>query len=157
MKRIITCFLLLVVFLSIMGCTKEPNGPDSVQPSGVYDVEKGYSMYPLFTTQEYTEKKSKFDVLTEENEILDSVLESLSTGLIICDENFHILQINKITESYISFSTITSDPKTLEVPVWELIADNEISLFTSIILHLYTKRQDILPFCNHLELYKLTS
>jgi len=70
-----------------------------------------------------------FDVLTEENEILDSVLESLSTGLIICDENFHILQINKITESYISFSTITSDPKTLEVPVWELIADNEISLF----------------------------
>ena len=114
MKRIITCFLLLVVFLSIMGCTKEPNGPDSVQPSGVYDVEKGYSMYPLFTTQEYTEKKSKFDVLTEDMIEPDDSPTIVSIDSINCDNLQTLfntdLTVQELKENYQALWFIREEP-----------------------------------------------
>ncbi len=66
-----------------------------------------------------------FDSLSEENEKLDSVLESLSTGLLICDENWNLLQANKAAERYLPFKQRSGT----EHPVWTMIDDEEISAF----------------------------
>lgn len=74
-----------------------------------------------------------FDQIAQENESLNSVLESLSTGLIICDENWNLMQLNKASERFIPFKTRYYEARQqdlqIEEPIWDLIDDEEISQF----------------------------
>lgn len=67
------------------------------------------------------------DSLAEENEVLYSIIESLSTGLLIVDNDFHLIQSNTIVKSRLNFSVNLEDA--IEVPVWEIIDDLEIAEF----------------------------
>lgn len=81
------------------------------------------------------EKLSKDQVLSildnvlEENETLYSILESISAGLLIVDNNFYLLRSNAIVESRLPFSIHTDDPKASSMPIWDLLEDDDISFF----------------------------
>ena len=61
--------------------------------------------------------------------ILDSIFQSLPTGLLIVDENFCLFRINKAAERYLPFSLNPEDAKSEKIPVWQMIDDEEISKF----------------------------
>ena len=69
------------------------------------------------------------DAINEENDTLDSILESLSDGLVIVDEEWHLLQTNKAAERYLPFTVRPTEHSTETVPVWTLIEDPLISAF----------------------------
>lgn len=79
------------------------------------------------------EKLSKEQVLSlledvvDENESLYSVFESLSTGLLITDDNFRLLRSNTIAESWLPFSERLEDILGSEKPIWEYIEDEDIA------------------------------
>ena len=81
------------------------------------------------------EKLSKEQVLSlledvvDENESLYSVFESLSTGLLITDDNFCLLRSNTIAESWLPFSERLEDILGSEKPIWEYIEDEDIAAF----------------------------
>ncbi len=81
------------------------------------------------------EKLSKEQVLSlledvvDENESLYSVFESLSTGLLITDDNFRLLRSNTIAESWLPFSEHLEDILGSEKPIWEYIEDEDIADF----------------------------
>ncbi len=79
---------------------------------------------------------SLLDSVADENESLYSLLESLSTGLIIVNNDFIVIRNNTIAESRIPFSVHLDDVKTQELPLWECIDDEDISSF---IKDCYTK------------------
>lgn len=64
------------------------------------------------------------DSLTEENEALDAVLESLGTGLLICNVDWHLKSENKAASRLIPITLHNGT-----VPVWELIKDIHIAEF----------------------------
>lgn len=68
------------------------------------------------------------DVL-EENESLYSIFESISTGLLIVDNDFCLQQANSIVESRLPFSMHTDDPKSSMMPIWEIIDDDDIAAY----------------------------
>ena len=65
-------------------------------------------------------------IINEENDTLDSILESLSDGLVIVDNNFFILQKNKAAERFLSFKNF-NEQRNENLPVWEIIGENEIA------------------------------
>lgn len=67
--------------------------------------------------------------LSAENESLYSLIDSLSNGLIIVDNNFCLLRNNLIVESRIPFSVHLDEIKDLNNPLWEYIEDEEIAHF----------------------------
>src|SRR5574344_48059 len=69
------------------------------------------------------------DAINEENDTLDSILESLSDGLVIVDEEWHLLQTNKAAERYLPFNVRPLEQRSENVPVWSLIEDPLISAF----------------------------
>lgn len=69
------------------------------------------------------------DDLVEENEGLYAILESLSTGLLIVDEDFILLRNNTIVESQIDFKFYLEDPRVSQQPIYEILDDEEISAF----------------------------
>ncbi len=69
---------------------------------------------------------SLLDDMVEENENLYSILECISAGLLILDNDFILQQSNKIVESRLSFSVYLDDPKATTVPIWEIMEDQEI-------------------------------
>ncbi len=81
------------------------------------------------------EKLSKEQVLSllenvvEENESLYSVLESLSTGLLIINDDFQLLRYNQIAESWLPFSERLEDILGTDKAIYEYIEDEEISAF----------------------------
>lgn len=81
------------------------------------------------------EKLSKEQVLAlledivDENESLYSVLESLSTGLLIINDDFQLLRYNQIAESWLPFSERLEDILGSENPIWEYIEDEDIAAF----------------------------
>ena len=64
---------------------------------------------------------SLLDDMVEENENLYSILESISAGLLIVDNDFFLLQSNKIVESRLNFSVYLDDPKATTCPIWEIM------------------------------------
>ena len=64
------------------------------------------------------------DALNDENDKFASILESISTGIIILDKDWSVLLTNKAAERYVPF-TSAKDKKS----VWELIADESIAAF----------------------------
>lgn len=85
--------------------------------------------------QQKAEKLSKEQVLAlledivDENESLYSVLESLSTGLLILNDDFQLLRYNQIAESWLPFTERLEDILGSENPIWEYIEDEDISAF----------------------------
>ncbi len=81
------------------------------------------------------EKLSKEQVLSlledlvDENESLYSVLESLSTGLLIINNDFQLLQYNTIVESWLPFNTRLEDIQGTDIRLWECIEDEDIAQF----------------------------
>ncbi|MBP7479980.1 MAG: GHKL domain-containing protein [Spirochaetaceae bacterium] len=73
------------------------------------------------------------DIINSENETLDAVIESLSTGLLICDVNWCLLQANKAAERYIPLKIRLADwrynENRLEQNVWQIIDDADIASF----------------------------
>lgn len=68
------------------------------------------------------------ETLTE-NESLYAIMESLSTGLLIVDNNFYLQQSNTIVESQLDFSIFLDSQDVLQKPIWEFINDTDISEF----------------------------
>ena len=69
------------------------------------------------------------DDIVGENENLTSILESISTGLVIVGTDFVLVQNNKTAESALPLKIHFDDPKSTLVPFWELIDDDDISAF----------------------------
>ena len=69
--------------------------------------------------------------VANENVMLDSILESLSTGLIVVDNQWKILKINKIAERFLSFIHFDEETTPKNKKVWELISDIDVSNFLS--------------------------
>ncbi|MBR0100687.1 MAG: PAS domain S-box protein, partial [Treponema sp.] len=63
-----------------------------------------------------------------QTEIFNSIFQSLPSGLIIVDENFCLMKINKAAERYLPFKSNPEEVKE-KSPVWNLIDDEEISHF----------------------------
>lgn len=72
---------------------------------------------------------SILDDVVEENEGLYSILESLSTGLLIVNEDFILLRNNTIVESQIDFKYYLDDDRVSLQPVYELLQEEEIADF----------------------------
>ena len=81
------------------------------------------------------EKLSKEQILSlledvvDENESLYSVLESLSTGLLIINDDCKLLRYNQIAESWLPFSERLEDILGSDKEIWECIEDEEIAGF----------------------------
>lgn len=81
------------------------------------------------------EKLSKEQVISlledivDENESLYSVLESLSTGLLIINDEFHLLRYNQIAESWLPFTERLEVISSSDKVIWEYIEDEEIAAF----------------------------
>lgn len=77
--------------------------------------------------------QSLFNQLVEENESLISVLESISTGLIICDEKWRITQSNKSGDRLFPLKPRYYEAKQSDLQcdeeIWNLVDDKEIALF----------------------------
>ncbi|MBD5413403.1 MAG: PAS domain S-box protein [Treponema sp.] len=73
--------------------------------------------------------KNIFKSVVTENEMLDSILESLSTGLIVVNMQWKILKINKIAERYLTFGYHSDEQKRDSAFLWEIFAEPEIAEF----------------------------
>ena len=73
--------------------------------------------------------RSLLDDMVSENENLYSILESLSAGLLIVDNNFILQQTNTLVESRLPFNIRTDDVKATSVPIWEILEDQDIARF----------------------------
>ncbi len=69
--------------------------------------------------------------IAAENETLIAVIDSLNSGLIICDSSWNILKANKAASRYLPFISHPTDNYRGEdkEPVWSIIDDLEISGF----------------------------
>ena len=67
--------------------------------------------------------------ISNENEMLDSIFQSVSTGLMVVSTDFHLKKINKSAERYMPFSLNPEEPKAESLFVWEIVANCEISDF----------------------------
>ncbi len=64
------------------------------------------------------------DSLTEENDTLNAVLDSVHTGLLICNDQWHLESKNKAVGRYIPMSHYNK-----QTPVWDQIKNSEIADF----------------------------
>ncbi len=64
------------------------------------------------------------DSLTEESETLNAVLDSVHTGLLICNDQWHLESRNRAASRYIPMSGVNK-----QTPVWELIKNTHIADF----------------------------
>lgn len=67
--------------------------------------------------------------ITSQNEMMNSIFQSISTGLLIVSTDFHLKKINKSAERYLSFSINPEEARAENFQVWELISNEEISSF----------------------------
>lgn len=76
--------------------------------------------------------ESLLDMVLEENETFDAVMESLNTGLLICDKAGNLLLTNKTAERLLPFNATRvslAEQRGMTTPVWNIIADSDISAF----------------------------
>lgn len=72
---------------------------------------------------------SILDDVVEENEGLYSILESLSTGLLIVNEDFILIRNNIIVESQLDFKFYLDDQRVSQQPIYEILDDEEICMY----------------------------
>ena len=68
------------------------------------------------------------DMVTEV-ENYDSILESLSAGIIIVDKDYKLIQNNRIAETRLNFTQHLDETSGGSVPLWEIIEDSDIAAF----------------------------
>lgn len=82
-----------------------------------------------------TDKLSKEQIvslledLLDENNNLYSVLESISTGLLILDNDFYYTQSNQLADSLLNINYSFDDNNISTLPIWEVINDEDICSF----------------------------
>lgn len=64
----------------------------------------------------------------EENEVFDSIMQSIPSGIVIVDKNWCIMRLNRAAKRYMPFFHLH---QIKSEPVWNLIADEDISNFIS--------------------------
>lgn len=72
---------------------------------------------------------SLLDEVSEENDNLYAILDSLSTGIYIVDQDFILIQNNSIAESRLPLSISLDEIKNLDSPIWDYIEDDDISAY----------------------------
>ena len=70
---------------------------------------------------------SLLEDMVGEVENYDSILESLSAGIIIVDKDFKLIQNNRLAERRFSFTEHLDDSVPATVPLWEIIGDQDIA------------------------------
>ncbi|MDE5899228.1 MAG: PAS domain S-box protein, partial [Treponemataceae bacterium] len=69
------------------------------------------------------------NAVASENDMLDSILESLTTGLLVVDCSWKVLKFNKVAERYLSFGFFADETKVESLKLWELVSEPEIAEF----------------------------
>lgn len=86
-------------------------------------VNRVIDMLPKLSAEEV---QRVLKAVSNKNRMLDSIIESLSTGLIIVDRSWKVLQKNKAAKRLLF--TMPIDENRLEKePIWELLSEPEIS------------------------------
>ena len=62
-------------------------------------------------------------------DMLDSIFQSIPTGLVIVDDDFRLIKVNKAAGRFLPLSANHADSKAENVPVWLIIGDEDISHF----------------------------
>jgi two-component system, sporulation sensor kinase E len=70
--------------------------------------------------------KEFLDAVAGKNDMLNSIFESLSTGLIIVDEKWKLVFTNKAAERYLPFSIRPDESKVENIPLWKFVDDAAI-------------------------------
>lgn len=70
-----------------------------------------------------------FNRLCDEESALDAVLESLSTGIMVCSIEGRLIMHNKTAERYIPFVVRPLENRDAELCIWEMIDDADIAAF----------------------------
>ncbi|NLM01201.1 MAG: two-component sensor histidine kinase [Treponema sp.] len=73
------------------------------------------------------------ETMADENDMLQSVFNSLATGLLICDKDWQLLYKNKAVDRFITFNIrnaelLHNDTKDI-IPIWKIVDEKKISLF----------------------------
>ncbi len=66
--------------------------------------------------------------LSVKNEMYNAIFQSLPAGLVVVDEKFQLIKINKAAERFLPFSVHPDEAKN-NIPVWSIINDDEIASF----------------------------
>ncbi len=70
-----------------------------------------------------------FDDVIDENKSYKSIIDSLSSGILILDNKFILQRNNTIAESRLPFKGRLADAKNSEYPIWTYIDDEDIASF----------------------------
>lgn len=70
-----------------------------------------------------------FDDVIDENKSYKSIIDSLSSGILILDNKFILQRNNTIAESRLPFKGRLADAKKSEYPIWTYIDDEDIASF----------------------------
>lgn len=90
-------------------------------------VKRVIEMLPKLSEEEV---RRLFKSVASENSLMDSIIESLPTGLVIVDKKWKILQKNKAANRFL-FSGGVDESKSENEPIWNLISEEEIADFIS--------------------------
>lgn len=77
----------------------------------------------------YDQIMQLMNTVADENSMLDSILESVSIGLVITDGGWKLLVLNKAARRYLHISARTEEPRTESAFLWDLVMESEIAEF----------------------------
>lgn len=72
---------------------------------------------------------SLLDDVIERNDILNSIINSLTTGVLIIENNFNLIRYNTAAESCLLYKKHLNEIGKAERPLWEFIDDEDICAF----------------------------
>lgn len=72
---------------------------------------------------------SLLDDVIERNDILNSIINSLTTGVLITENNFNLIRYNTAAESRLPYKNHLNEIEKAERPLWEFIDDEDICAF----------------------------
>ena len=92
-------------------------------------VKRVSQMLPKLSEEQI---KQILQSVTSENEMLDSILDSLSTGLMVVNTDWCLLKVNNLAERYLKEPFVNDEIKNTsknQEPVYNLLNENEICSF----------------------------
>jgi two-component system, sporulation sensor kinase E len=85
-------------------------------------LKRALEKVPRMTNEQI---RSLLDLLADENERLESVMDSMTDGIIVCDPSDNLILVNKSAERLLPIM----GGETQDKPVWLFIDDDEVSTF----------------------------
>ena len=85
-------------------------------------IERALSKLPKMTAEQIT---ALLLSVAAENERLESVIDSLAEGLLVCDANYDLILVNKAAERFLPLSLFEQ----VERPLWSAVADEAVADF----------------------------